>query len=418
MDIQTENSAQTSNYLADAISKDLKIEDNCKANLDVINLHPDERDKNVGNVSEVDEADEVIVFSTASSYDSSKSKQIIAQDKLLNNEETQPSRAPRLMFMGPTKKNRRARGSRINKNENANHRGNTTTQNVAFPADNNAKDLRDWATKNVPTKPSTNVDKFNNNENSKKVTTPKRMRSTHNSPQSENTSQNAPKKLKTFASTVAENLKLVIVNENGSINETQLGIIESIMMNELDGYLTTSPESVPTFHTTSFHNGVLKLICADEFSAQWITKLIACMPPPWEGAALQIDVCKPPNTNPMVNFRPPMNNVRIRRPTIRFFIPDGMKRPSFEEIIKKFKLQNYPLTTDGWIAWRAEDKGHGIFYYVSVEPTDIEFIKDKESRLFYYFSKIKINLPREPKEPKRENSVGGNNQNVSNEGKQ
>lgn len=71
-----------------------------------------------------------------------------------------------------------------------------------------------------------------------------------------------------------------------------------------------------------------------------------------------------------------------------------MKKPTFEQIAKRLRLQNQPLDTSTWIAWKAEDKSDGTFYHVSVEENDIEFIKSKMSRLFYCFTKIKINLPK------------------------
>lgn len=97
----------------------------------------------------------------------------------------------------------------------------------------------------------------------------------------------------------------------------------------------------------------------------------------------------------------------VRRPTIRFFIPDGTKRPSFVDVTKKLQLQNHPLNTNEWISWKAEDQGHGIFYHVSVDEHHIELIKAKESRLFYCFSKVKIYLLKESKEevPKADDEV-------------
>lgn len=101
-------------------------------------------------------------------------------------------------------------------------------------------------------------------------------------------------------------------------------------------------------------------------------------------------------------------NVRTKEKTIRFFIPDEMKRPSFEEAAKKLQMQNKPLITDDWVAWKAERKEHGMFYSVSVDNDDVELIRAKKGRLFYCFSKLKINLPKDGnRETSGENVKGG-----------
>lgn len=79
------------------------------------------------------------------------------------------------------------------------------------------------------------------------------------------------------------------------------------------------------------------------------------MTPPWEVAMLELTLVPP----------------RVRNPTIRFFIPNGMKKPEFASILEKFRLQNPPLRTSGWTAWKQDAKGDGIFYHVSVDQETV-----------------------------------------------
>lgn len=341
---------------------------------------------------------------------------------MLNPGETQHTRAPRPLFMGPTRKNRRSRGARKNTKNSANHQtenanGSEPNQMVnACQSDTNhsksdnqstptaeAMDtkepenkLRTWATKMIET--ATDGQPANQQQAVEPPNTPKRVRSAQTSPNVADTGvPNQPKKQRTFADVVTDDLKLQIINKTDEITETQLNLIETSLMSELDKHLETLPSSVPRYHTSSFRYGILKLICSDAFSAEWIKGVIESMPPLWEGAALEISICKPPNANSMARGQQKHPSRAPRRPTIRFFVPSGIKKPTFEEVAKKLQMQNHPLNTSDWIAWKAEDKENGTFYHVSADVSAIELIRAKAGRLFYYFSKIKVNLPKEPK---------------------
>lgn len=394
MNAQTNNVATNSETLASA--------------MDVINLHPDRQDvMNVNN--EIDDATEVIANSHQPSNGIYLSCKL--QDILLNQEETQHQRAPRPLFMGPTKKNRRARGGRKSTNKSANDQSKQTEiPNVDAPTqsvehvERHTDVTNNWTTSKNDNQTGTQQPiQFSEN------TAPnnsKRMRSAQPSPNNSNISDSGkpsnPKKQKTFAEVVADDLKLLICNEPSGITSEQLMKFEVSLMLELDNYLanTPTPASMPTFHTSSFYNGTMKLICVDNFSAEWIKQTVSHMPPPWEGAKLIVKAVEPPNRQPQVPNRRngPMVRTRApRRPTVRFFIPSGVKKPTFEEVVKRIKAQNHPLDTSNWIAWKAEEKPDGMFYHVSVDEPNVNFIKAKDSRLFYCFSKIRICLPKESK---------------------
>lgn len=351
--------------------------------IDVINLHPDRQDVlAVNNV--VVEAIEVNALSTQSIIDNTIANvSCIFKDNLLNHEGTLQTRAPRPLFMGPTKRNRGSRGARKNTNKGVTGNINwipSTTDNITVERS---------------TEPNNNAPK-----------TPKRIRSGQPSPNvSISGVPSKPKKQKTFAEAVANDLKLQIHNVPNGISNDQLISIENGLMNELDKYLTTipTPTSIPTYHTSSFYNGILKLICADTFSADWIKNVIANMPPPWEGANLEINTVGARNANPFAN-RQETRQRTPRRPTVRFFIPSGMSKPKFDAISKRLQLQNRPLDTSNWIAWKADEKEGGVFYHVSVDESDVEIIKASNSRLFYCFTKIKVSLP---KESRGANSIEG-----------
>lgn len=314
MDTQTCNSIETSETLASAV--------------DEISLHPDKHD--IANVNNgIDENAEVNAKSLKSLNDSLISYiSCTFKEKLLNPEETLPMRAPRPLFMGPTKKNRRTRGGRKNKKGDSTTPKENDAQIVSTPKSALCTDskLLDWAT--AATKISNSTEPIDKIDNSSKVANvnqadnTKRQRNAQNSPNGDVNPSNKPKRPKTFANVVADDLKLQISNKGEIISDVQLNLIESKLMEELNNYLTSSPTSVPTFHTSSFRFGILKLICTDKFSAQWIENVVNNMPPLWEGAELEIGVNKPLSTSAQrpLGFQRPN---RVRRPTIRLFIPHG-----------------------------------------------------------------------------------------------
>ncbi|KAJ6646788.1 hypothetical protein Bhyg_02002 [Pseudolycoriella hygida] len=205
----------------------------------------------------------------------------------------------------------------------------------------------------------------------------KRQRSNENSPAGEN-----PRKQRKFVDVAKDDLKLMIIDEDKQMDIDQAGIVETLLHNLMDEYLASNPRKCPTFHDLKFFGGNLRLICADLFSKKWIETSFSAITPPWEGATLKLYPVTP------------------RRPTIRFFVPNGMKKPEFEDILVKLRQQNPPLSTSLWVAWKSDVKEEGIFYHVSVEPETVTLIESMGNRLFYYFSKIRIITP--SKKPKEE----------------
>lgn len=400
------NTATTSQFLADALTDNLQL--GRKHNLDVIDLHADEQDRKIGddNVNAI----EVICNSRCTKC---KYKQILCfnlKDQLLNQDETQQRRVPRSFFMGPAPKNRKPRHSRNRRNSN----GISSTNDTTVTAQNNSSGgnvtprvnrnvnplntMRNWASKSnvAAAEELTSGNETNreirqpNNANNKS----KRQRSAQTTP-TNRTPENRPKKQRT-ADPVADNLKTFITNKSGGLTEEQLSIIESSLMLELDKFLETNPPSVPIFNIPSFRNGVIKIVGADSFSADWIKKVLTNMPPPFVGAELVIDGSNTLAGNAAGDGTNPRGRIR-RLPTIRFFIPTGVNKSNFESISRRLQLQNHPLNTSEWIAWKEEDKGDGIFYHVSVDEADVGIIREKMSRLYYGFTKIKVNLPKEPR---------------------
>lgn len=142
------------------------------------------------------------------------------------------------------------------------------------------------------------------------------------------------------------------------------------------------------------------MTCTDRFSAEWFTRVINEMPPPWDGAILEITTSESRKRNPREpKPRPP------RRPSVRFFVPDGMLKPDFGTVIRALKAQNPPLNTDDWTTWKQEEQEYGTFYHVSVKNEDIDFINEKEGRLFFCFQKIKIITPKQSKGETAEGNV-------------
>lgn len=74
-----------------------------------------------------------------------------------------------------------------------------------------------------------------------------------------------------------------------------------------------------------------------------------------------------------------------------------MIKQDFTSVKRLLKMQNPPIDTSDWTAWKEEEQELGTFYHVSVNVDDIGLIDKKGSRLFFCFSKIKITLPKQLK---------------------
>lgn len=207
----------------------------------------------------------------------------------------------------------------------------------------------------------------------------KRPLSKNNSP------ENFPKRIKTFAEVLSDDLILFISDRDNVIDDDKAGKLEKSMMEEFFKFVSTNPKTAPTYHHSSVRFGTLRMMCSDKFSADWFTKTIRDMPPPWIGANLEV-----------VSAATRKQKIAARKPSIRFFIPNGMTKQSFESVKNIIKIQNPPLNTDDWETWKEVEREAGMFYHVSVKNEDIGTIAEKGSRLFFCFNKIRIYLPRQP----------------------
>lgn len=377
--------------------------------------------------SEIMETDEVNVNSQNKNIDKLLKKSCFFKPKSTI-EETLPVRAPRPLFMGPPAKYRRARGSRKNakKNETVNERSNSnvdvnkqtasvttvgTSAVSGMKTSNGDRQLNANEIGGPQTTTSTesvavarNADSNdskhifgnrksidnNKSDNTNVVTNSKRQRSAQSTP------ENKPKRQRTFADVVSFDLKFFIMDKEKGISDVQAGLLEISLMDELDKFLATKPETAPKFHTGASRNGLIKIICVDSFSALWLKEAVLMMTPPWEGASLSIEEIGSLNAdaNNQGAHRALRQPRQPRRPTIRFFIPYGMSKPTFEKVIYRIQEMNKPLSTENWIAWKSDEKEDGTFYHVSVDVQHIDYIEAKQGRLHYGFGTIKMNLPK------------------------
>lgn len=161
--------------------------------------------------------------------------------------------------------------------------------------------------------------------------TPKRQRSAQSTP------ENKPKRQRTFVNVVSDDLIFFIVDKLNGISVAQAGLLKNSLMAELDNFLDTEPKTAPTFHLGAIRYGKLKVICA--FSAQWLNETVLIMAPQWKDANLMIEVFKPPKDETLrprqQPFKAPGRQKTPWRPSIRFYVPNGMTKPSYETVAKR-----------------------------------------------------------------------------------
>ena len=113
-----------------------------------------------------------------------------------------------------------------------------------------------------------------NNPRLPKFHTPgKRPRSNKNS------RENFPKRPKTYAEVVSDDLVLFISERGKEIDEAKAGLLEQALMKELLSFLEANPTSAPTYHSSSTRFGSLRMVCADKFSRRGLREpLVKCAP--------------------------------------------------------------------------------------------------------------------------------------------
>lgn len=211
------------------------------------------------------------------------------------------------------------------------------------------------------------------NESNETKSTMKRQRSGESTP----TPTNITKRRKTFAEVLSDDLKVLIIDKNSinGIDEVSAGILD-----------------VPNYHASKYLFNKIKVVCADAFSLQWLKQMVSNLPTLWEGMALDVV--------PLVNktgrpkpLREPKKKLP-RRPSIKFFVPDGMKKLDFDGVVKRLAILNRTVSVSNWTMWKEEMVNNGMFYNVSVDESDIEEINKKGGRLHFYFTTIKIITPK------------------------
>ncbi|KAJ6649469.1 hypothetical protein Bhyg_04705 [Pseudolycoriella hygida] len=275
-------------------------------------------------------------------------------------EETQPPRAPRSLFFGPQKKKTEetvAQGRRIptsepkswklpNKcldnsasNANVNFRSNVNDTKQGSGTGRKHEGRKKFGTRNTTRHRNANPDKTGNPKQSK------RPLSKGNSP------VNAPKRKKTYSDVLTDDLILHLLDESGDIDEEKAGF------------------------------GSIRMLCTSSTSASWLTKTIKDMSPPWDGALLTVMNAKDRKNNQALT-----RAMSHKRPTIRFFIPNGMMKLDFDKVKLTLKRQNPPSETSNWKTWKTEERELGVFYHVLANDEDVEIISAKGSRLFFIFA--------------------------------
>lgn len=205
-------------------------------------------------------------------------------------------------------------------------------------------------------------------------------------------------------------ISVVIVDKYKGINKSQAQQLEMKILDALDKFVIKKPPIFPLFYGTFYGQKKLTIVAANKFSGNWLKKMITYLPPPWEGARLNI-MSVP--CEPIKIFKPK------RYPKIEFFIPDGLKKLEFEQLIKHIEICNPPIKTGRWEKLKEEiveklkeeteeilekqigielkketrETVKGVHYQVCINGVSLSEIKKKNGCLFYRLGTVKIIIP-------------------------
>lgn len=195
------------------------------------------------------------------------------------------------------------------------------------------------------------------------------------------------KKQETYAEASSKDLNILVMDVNNGIIVDQVRTLEEKLMDVLDVFLESKPTTTPDFWASTYAFENVKYVCDNEYSVSWLKKAVNSMPPPWPGAELTA-ISMAEKSELKLNRKP------TQKPQIKFFVPDGTKKKSYEAICKHIEQRNAPIKVQSWEMWKEEDVPNGTFYHVSTDEDTINEIQRKGGRLFYYFSTIKVIIPK------------------------
>lgn len=217
---------------------------------------------------------------------------------------------------------------------------------------------------------------------SKQVNRPKFTNASGRPNQSDSKQQGGDQR-ETYAEISSKDLNVLVIDEQKGISKDQVGILEEKLMEMLDAFLETNPSVTPNFWASSYAFNNVKFVCDNDFSVKWLRDAVSSMPSPWKGAKLTA-----------ITLSEKLKRESEQKPQIKFFVPDGTKKKSFEAICKHIELRNQPIKTENWNMWKEESVPNGSFYHITADEGSVKEIQQKGGRLFYYFSTIKIIIPK------------------------
>lgn len=98
--------------------------------------------------------------------------------------------------------------------------------------------------------------------------------------------------IRKYSEIISDDLKVLIVDKANGITQSQASILQNKIKESLETYVAANKDKeVPRFLETSYAFMCVKVVCANEFTVQWLTDIISKLqPPPWTGAKLQVTV--------------------------------------------------------------------------------------------------------------------------------
>lgn len=195
-----------------------------------------------------------------------------------------------------------------------------------------------------------------------------------------------------YSQVISDNLKVLIVDKSKGLDQNQASQLQMQIMENLENFVAAKTGEVPKFLDSACIFQSLKIVCADEFTVDWLKKQITTInkTPPWERLQVKrmssyINLANRSKKLILAKPKPP-------EPKVKFVIPINVKKAEFDEIIKRIAIRNPPIKTEGWTKLKEEATPKGTMYYASISNDSMKEIKNKDFRLFYMLGTIKIDL--------------------------
>lgn len=189
-------------------------------------------------------------------------------------------------------------------------------------------------------------------------------------------------------------LKVAIIDKDnpyGKIPKAKEVLVKKALTGELDKFIFSTPGSStsrpPVFRSWTYSGEIVRIVCEDENTLEWLTKSVASLRP-WESAALAVV---------RLDQLP-----RLTKAALWIPVEPESDREEKEVVVSRLAGQNPTVNVRRWCLFHHEAKEdpRGLLLVFGIGDEDIQILRARSMRLHYLFQSLVLKI--KPEKPTNE----------------